>query len=42
MLKVTDHGYAELLDAQRTPCPQPAPEGQLRVGRELPVGAASV
>lgn len=32
MLKVTDHGYAELLDAQRAACPWPAPEGQLAGG----------
>ncbi|KAM9658976.1 LOW QUALITY PROTEIN: guanylate cyclase D-like [Trichechus inunguis] len=33
VLKVTDHGYVELLDAQQAPCPQPAPEGQLRLLR---------
>lgn len=30
VLKVTDYGYGELLDAQRAPRPHPAPEGQLR------------
>lgn len=39
VLKVTDHGYVALLDTQRAPCPRPAPEGQLRVGRGLPVGS---
>lgn len=39
VLKVTDHGYAELLDVQRAPRPRPAPEGQLRDGQALPVGS---
>lgn len=41
VLKVTDHGYAELLDVQRVPRPRPAPEGQL-VGRQgPPVGSGA-
>lgn len=32
VLKVTDHGYAGLLDARQAPGPRPAPEGQLTVG----------
>ncbi|XP_037377957.1 guanylate cyclase D-like [Talpa occidentalis] len=35
VLKVTDHGYAELLDAQRTPCPRPASEELLWTAPEL-------
>ncbi|XP_006865081.1 PREDICTED: olfactory guanylyl cyclase GC-D-like [Chrysochloris asiatica] len=35
VLKVTDHGYAELLDAQRAPCPQPTPEELLWTAPEL-------
>lgn len=33
VLKVTDHGYAGLLDARRAPRPRPAPEGQLTGGQ---------
>ncbi|XP_075403900.1 guanylate cyclase D-like [Tenrec ecaudatus] len=35
VLKVTDHGYAELLEAQRVPCPQPAPKELLWTAPEL-------
>ncbi|XP_040819975.1 guanylate cyclase D-like [Ochotona curzoniae] len=35
VLKVTDHGYAELLDAQQAPQPQPAPEELLWTAPEL-------
>ncbi|XP_042636898.1 guanylate cyclase D-like [Orycteropus afer afer] len=35
VLKVTDHGYAELLDTQRAPCPPPAPEELLWTAPEL-------
>ncbi|XP_035559557.2 guanylate cyclase D-like [Canis lupus dingo] len=35
VLKVTDHGYAELLDAQRAPRPRPAPEELLWTAPEL-------
>ncbi|MBZ3884806.1 Olfactory guanylyl cyclase GC-D [Sciurus carolinensis] len=35
VLKVTDHGYAELLDAQRSARPQPAPEELLWTAPEL-------
>ncbi|KAM6159424.1 guanylate cyclase D-like [Rhynchocyon petersi] len=35
VLKVTDHGYAELLDALRAPRPQPAPEELLWTAPEL-------
>uniref|UniRef100_G3U1X3 guanylate cyclase n=1 Tax=Loxodonta africana TaxID=9785 RepID=G3U1X3_LOXAF len=35
VLKVTDHGYAELLDAQRAPCPRPSPEELLWTAPEL-------
>ncbi|XP_036114120.1 guanylate cyclase D-like [Molossus molossus] len=35
VLKVTDHGYAELLDAQRAACPWPAPEELLWTAPEL-------
>ncbi|KAK2497391.1 hypothetical protein MC885_010991, partial [Smutsia gigantea] len=35
VLKVTDHGYAELLDAQRALRPQPAPEELLWTAPEL-------
>uniref|UniRef100_A0A8C3VIF4 guanylate cyclase n=1 Tax=Catagonus wagneri TaxID=51154 RepID=A0A8C3VIF4_9CETA len=35
VLKVTDHGYAELLDTQRAPRPQPAPEELLWTAPEL-------
>ncbi|KAG8522890.1 Olfactory guanylyl cyclase GC-D [Galemys pyrenaicus] len=35
VLKVTDHGYAELLDAQRAPCPRPASEELLWTAPEL-------
>ncbi|XP_006882986.1 PREDICTED: olfactory guanylyl cyclase GC-D-like [Elephantulus edwardii] len=35
VLKVTDHGYAELLDAQRARCPRPAPEELLWTAPEL-------
>lgn len=33
VLKVTDHGYAELLEAQGAPRSWLAPEGQLRSGQ---------
>ncbi|XP_025784615.1 olfactory guanylyl cyclase GC-D-like [Puma concolor] len=35
VLKVTDHGYAELLDVQRAPRPRPAPEELLWTAPEL-------
>uniref|UniRef100_A0A8D2DXH3 Guanylate cyclase n=1 Tax=Sciurus vulgaris TaxID=55149 RepID=A0A8D2DXH3_SCIVU len=35
VLKVTDHGYAELLDTQRSARPQPAPEELLWTAPEL-------
>ncbi|KAM9221777.1 LOW QUALITY PROTEIN: guanylate cyclase D-like [Dugong dugon] len=35
VLKVTDHGYVELLDAQQAPCPQPALEELLWTALEL-------
>ncbi|XP_069891446.1 guanylate cyclase D-like [Dipodomys merriami] len=35
VLKVTDHGYAALLEAQRSPYPQPAPEELLWTAPEL-------
>ncbi|XP_004768270.1 guanylate cyclase D-like [Mustela putorius furo] len=35
VLKVTDHGYAELLDVQRVPRPRPAPEELLWTAPEL-------
>ncbi|KAF5915386.1 hypothetical protein HPG69_012139 [Diceros bicornis minor] len=35
VLKVTDHGYAELLGAWRAPCPRPAPEELLWMAPEL-------
>nr|XP_020142431.1 olfactory guanylyl cyclase GC-D-like [Microcebus murinus] len=35
VLKVTDHGYAALLDAQRAPRPRPAPEELLWTAPEL-------
>lgn len=38
MLKVTDHGYVELLDAQRLPTPA-SPRGSAQGGQGLPVGA---
>ncbi|XP_057605430.1 guanylate cyclase D-like [Hippopotamus amphibius kiboko] len=36
--KITEHGYAELLGAQRAPRPQPAPEELLWTAPELPRG----
>ena len=39
VLKVTDHGYAELLDAQRAPRPSQPQRVSSGVGRGLPVGA---
>ncbi|XP_012861642.1 guanylate cyclase D-like [Echinops telfairi] len=35
VLKVTDHGYVELLEAQRAPCAQPAPKELLWTAPEL-------
>ncbi|XP_012580670.1 PREDICTED: olfactory guanylyl cyclase GC-D-like [Condylura cristata] len=35
VLKVTDHGYADLLDAKRAPCPRPASEELLWTAPEL-------
>ncbi|XP_053415954.1 guanylate cyclase D-like [Nycticebus coucang] len=40
VLKVTDHGYAALLDAQQAPQPQPAPEELLWTAPELLRGPA--